>query len=128
MGDLIYGEQIFSRKITRSIFNFLSIEGVKSVTTIIQNLKDRIIFPEITILILNSRFELVYLYDEQKVVFKTLTSDIKIDSILIEEITLINEAKHLIECILNEIIATDVINDYSIEVLALKYKEFFKNS
>lgn len=110
------------------IFSALQIiEGVKSVECIISILKDRVIFPEITTLILNSKFELVYVFDEQKVVFKTL-KEVAIDSMYIKEINLINEHIHAIETILNELINTEVIANYSLHLLSLKYKEKIPNS
>lgn len=112
----------------KEVFSTLDkIEGVKSVDTIIDILKDKTIFPEVTTLILNPRFELIYLYAEQKVVFNTVKRGITIDSTFMEEISLINKSKNLIESILNGINATDTIKDYSLELLALKYKEFIQN-
>lgn len=43
-----------------------TVEGVKSVNSILSTLRDRMIFPEITSLILNTRFELLYLFEQQK--------------------------------------------------------------
>ncbi|PKU51431.1 hypothetical protein [Lysinibacillus fusiformis] len=115
-------------ELLHGVFSSLhAIEGVKSVDCILEVLKDRIVFPEITILILNARFELVYLFNEQKVVFKTLR-EASIDSNYIEEINLINQHCSSIESILNDYINTDTLKNYSLSLLSLKYKEKIPNS
>lgn len=115
-------------ELLHGVFSSLhAIEGVKSVDCILEVLKDRIVFPEITILILNARFELVYLFNEQKVVFKTLR-EASIDSNYIEEINLINQHCSSIEGILNDFINTDTLKNYSLSLLYLKYKEKIPNS
>ena len=115
-------------ELLHGVFSSLhAIEGVKSVDCILEVLKDRIVFPEITILILNARFELVYLFNEQKVVFKTLR-EASIDSKYIEEINLINQHCSSIESILNDYINTDTLKNYSLSLLSLKYKEKIPNS
>jgi len=115
-------------ELLNGVFSSLqAIDGVKSVNSILEVLKDRIIFPEITTLILNTRFELVYLFNEQKVVFKTL-KEVLIDSNYIEEINLINQHCHSIESILNDFVHADTLKNYSLSLLSFKYKEKIPNS
>lgn len=112
----------------RETFSYLqSIEGVKSVDNILEILNDTKIFPEITTLIHNAKFELIYLYDEQKVVLKTITSGITLDTTFMKEIHLIYQYKEMIECILTGIIATDKIKNYSLNLLSLKYSELIQS-
>ncbi|HCX47581.1 MAG TPA: hypothetical protein DG757_00745 [Bacillus sp. (in: Bacteria)] len=116
------------RKQLHATFSVLdSIEGVNSVENIISFLNDKVIFPEITTLILNSKFELIYLFNEQKVMFRTL-KEVTIDSIYINEINLINQHIHLIEHNLNGLINASITNNYSLTLLANKYNEKILNS
>lgn len=112
----------------RETFSYLqSIEGVKPVDDIVAALNDGTIFPEITTLIHNSKFELVYLYEEQQVILKTMTNGITIDSSFMQEVHLIYQYKEMIECILTGIIATDKIKNYSLNLLSLKYSELIQS-
>lgn len=112
----------------RETFSYLqSIEGVKPVDDILAVLNDATIFPEITTLIHNSKFELIYLYEEQQVLLKTMTNGITIDSSFMQEVHLIYQYKEMIECILTGIIATDKIKNYSLNLLSLKYSEFIQS-
>lgn len=112
----------------RETFSYLqSIEGVKPVDDILAVLNDATIFPEITTLIHNSKFELVYLYEEQQVILKTMTNGITIDSSFMQEVHLIYQYKEMIECILTGIIATDKIKNYSLNLLSLKYSELIQS-
>ncbi len=112
----------------RETFSYLqSIEGVKPVDDIVAALNDATIFPEITTLIHNSKFELVYLYEEQQVILKTMTNGITIDSSFMQEVHLIYQYKEMIECILTGIIATDKIKNYSLNLLSLKYSELIQS-
>lgn len=112
----------------RETFSYLqSIEGVKPVDDILAALNDATIFPEITTLIHNSKFELVYLYEEQQVILKTMTNGITIDSSFMQEVHLIYQYKEMIECILTGIIATDKIKNYSLNLLSLKYSELIQS-
>jgi hypothetical protein len=87
-----------------------TIEGVKSVDSILTTLRDRIIFPEITHLILNARFELLYLFEQQKVILLTMKQGIALDSACIKEINLIEEYKNTIESTLNELIISESLH------------------
>ncbi len=112
----------------RETFSYLqSIEGVKPVDDILAALNDATIFPEITTLIHNSKFELIYLYEEQQVLLKTMTNGITIDSSFMQEVHLIYQYKEMIECILTGIIATDKIKNYSLNLLSLKYSELIQS-
>lgn len=112
----------------RETFSYLqSIEGVKPVDDILAVLNDPEIFPEITTLIHNSKLELVYLYEEQQVILKTMTNGITIDSSFMQEVHLIYQYKEMIECILTGIIATDKIKNYSLNLLSLKYSELIQS-
>ena len=112
----------------RETFSYLqSIEGVKPVDDIVAALNDATIFPEITTLIHNSKFELVYLYEEQQVILKTMTNGITIDSSFMQEVHLIYQYKEMIECILTGIIATYKIKNYSLNLLSLKYSELIQS-
>lgn len=112
----------------RETFSYLqSIEGVKPVDDILAVLNDATIFPEITTLIHNSKFELIYLYEEQQVILKTMTNGITIDSSFMQEVHLIYQYKEMIECILTGIIATDKIKNYSLNLLSLKYSELIQS-
>ncbi|OEB99772.1 hypothetical protein GY31_21950 [Lysinibacillus sphaericus] len=112
----------------RETFSYLqSIEGVKPVDDILAVLNDATIFPEITTLIHNSKFELIYLYEEQQVLLKTMTNGITIDSSFMQEVHLIYQYKEMIECILTGIIATDKIKNYSLNLLSLKYSELIQS-
>lgn len=112
----------------RETFSYLqSIEGVKPVDDIVAALNDATIFPEITTLIHNSKFELIYLYEEQQVILKTMTNGITIDSSFMQEVHLIYQYKEMIECILTGIIATDKIKNYSLNLLSLKYSELIQS-
>ncbi len=112
----------------RETFSYLqSIEGVKPVDDILAALNDATIFPEITTLIHNSKFELIYLYEEQQVILKTMTNGITIDSSFMQEVHLIYQYKEMIECILTGIIATDKIKNYSLNLLSLKYSELIQS-
>ncbi|MCS1382904.1 hypothetical protein NXZ75_11920 [Lysinibacillus sphaericus] len=112
----------------RETFSYLqSIEGVKPVDDIVAALNDATIFPEITTLIHNSKFELIYLYEEQQVLLKTMTNGITIDSSFMQEVHLIYQYKEMIECILTGIIATDKIKNYSLNLLSLKYSELIQS-
>lgn len=118
----------FLEKKLRETFSYLqSIEGVKPVDDIVAALNDATIFPEITTLIHNSKFELVYLYEEQQVILKTMTNGITIDSSFMQEVHLIYQYKEMIECILTGIIATDKIKNYSLNLLSLKYSELIQS-
>jgi len=110
-------------KLRETFSNLQAIEGVKSVDGILDILNDNKIFPEITTLIHNSKFELVYLYEEQRVVLKTLQDGIILDSDFMKDVYLIYQYKEMIECILTGIIATDKIKHYSLNLLSLKYSE-----
>ncbi|CAM5187301.1 hypothetical protein LSPH26S_04938 [Lysinibacillus sphaericus] len=88
---------------------------------------DATIFPEITTLIHNSKFELIYLYEEQQILLKTMTNGITIDSSFMQEVHLIYQYKEMIECILTGIIATDKIKNYSLNLLSLKYSELIQS-
>ncbi|AVK95660.1 hypothetical protein FCT18_17370 [Lysinibacillus sphaericus] len=112
----------------RETFSYLqSIEGVKPVDDILAALNDATIFPEITTLIHNSKFELIYLYEEQQILLKTMTNGITIDSSFMQEVHLIYQYKEMIECILTGIIATDKIKNYSLNLLSLKYSELIQS-
>ncbi|POZ55090.1 hypothetical protein LYSIN_03387 [Lysinibacillus sphaericus] len=112
----------------RETFSYLqSIEGVKPVDDILAVLNDATIFPEITTLIHNSKFELIYLYEEQQVLLKTMTNGITIDSSFMQEVHLIYQYIEMIECILTGIIATDKIKNYSLNLLSLKYSELIQS-
>lgn len=112
----------------RETFSYLqSIEGVKPVDDILAVLNDATIFPEITTLIHNSKFELIYLYEEQQVLLKTMTNGITIDSSFMQEVHLIYQYKEMIECILTGIIATHKIKNYSLNLLSLKYSELIQS-
>ncbi|MFJ5767239.1 hypothetical protein ACIP9C_17945 [Lysinibacillus sp. NPDC093210] len=114
-------------KLRETFSHLQSIEGVKSVDSILERLNDDKIFPEITTLIYNSKFELVYLYEEQKVVLKTIKEGITLDTKFMNEIHLIHQYKDMIECILTGIIATDKIKNYSLNLLSLKYSELIQS-
>lgn len=88
------------------------IEGVKSIDSILDTLQDRDIFPEITVLVLNSRFELLYLVEEQKVLFLTLEKAITLDVASIDEINLISQHKPAIENALNEIVEAGALRTH----------------
>lgn len=95
----------------QEVFSSLNtVEGVKSVKSILETLRDRTIFPEIASLILNSRIELLYLYEEQKVLLKTMKKGITLDSTCIEEINLIHRHQNTIESTINEMIKADSMN------------------
>ncbi|MFJ7649154.1 hypothetical protein ACIQ1H_16545 [Lysinibacillus sp. NPDC097279] len=118
----------FLEKKLRETFSHLqTIEGVKSVDVILEVLNDKKIFSEITTLIYNSKYELVYVYEEQKVVLKTIQDGITIDTPFMNEIHLIYQYKDMIECILTGIIATDKIKNYSLNLLSLKYSELIQS-
>lgn len=92
----------------QEVFSTLNtVEGVKSVKSILEILRDRTIFPEIASLILNSRIELLYLYEEQKVLLKTIKKGLTLDSACLEEINFINQHQQIIESTINEIIKAD---------------------
>ncbi|MFJ7407669.1 MULTISPECIES: hypothetical protein [unclassified Lysinibacillus] len=114
-------------KLRETFSHLQSIEGVKSVDSILERLNDDKIFPEITTLIYNSKFELVYLYEEQQVVLKTIKEGITLDKKFMNEIHLIHQYKDMIECILTGIIATDKIKNYSLNLLSLKYSELIQS-
>jgi len=114
-------------KLRETFSNLYAIEGVKSVDGILEILNDNKIFPEITTLIHNSKFELVYLYEEQRVVLKTVKDGITLDSDFMKDIYLIYQYKEMIECILTGIIATDKIKHYSLNLLSLKYSELIQS-
>ncbi|MGE7843497.1 hypothetical protein ACQKNX_22310 [Lysinibacillus sp. NPDC093712] len=114
-------------KLRETFSHLQSIEGVKSVDSILERLNDDKIFPEITTLIYNSKYELVYLYEEQQVVLKTIKEGITLDTKFMNEIHLIHQYKDMIECILTGIIATDKIKNYSLNLLSLKYSELIQN-
>jgi|GEM_PF-768736 len=114
-------------KLRETFSNLYAIEGVKSVDGILEILNDNKIFPEITTLIHNSKFELVYLYEEQRVVLKTVKDGISLDSDFMKDIYLIYQYKEMIECILTGIIATDKIKHYSLNLLSLKYSELIQS-
>ncbi len=114
-------------KLRETFSHLQSIEGVKSVDSILERLNDDIIFPEITKLIYNSKYELVYLYEEQQVVLKTIKEGITLDTKFMNEIHLIHQYKDMIECILTGIIATDKIKNYSLNLLSLKYSELIQS-
>ncbi|WP_432702561.1 hypothetical protein [Lysinibacillus sphaericus] len=114
-------------KLRETFSNLQSIEGVKPVDDILAVLNDATIFPEITTLIHNSKFELIYLYEEQQVLLKTMTNGITIDSSFMQEVHLIYQYKEMIECILTGIIATDKIKNYSLNLLSLKYSELIQS-
>ncbi|MGN7115722.1 hypothetical protein [Lysinibacillus odysseyi] len=88
------------------------IEGVKSIDSILDTLQDRDIFPEITVLVLNSRFELLYLVEEQKVLFLTLEKAITLDVASIDEINLISQHTPAIENALNEIVEAGALRTH----------------
>ena len=98
---------ILEEKLQATLSALQTIEGVKSVDSIVGTLKNRMVFPEITYLILNSRFELLYLIDRQKVVLRTVEKGITLDSACIEEINLISQHINDIESALNEWIEAD---------------------
>ncbi|WP_409366746.1 hypothetical protein [Lysinibacillus sp. 38-6] len=114
-------------KLRETFSNLQAIEGVKSVDGILEILNDNKIFPEITTLIHNSKFELVYLYEEQRVVLKTVKDGITLDSDFMKDVYLIYQYKEMIECILTGIIATDKIKHYSLNLLSLKYSELIQS-
>jgi hypothetical protein len=114
-------------KLRETFSHLQAIEGVKSVDSILERLNDDKIFPEITTLIYNSKFELVYLYEEQQVVLKTIKKGITLDKKFMNEIHLIHQYKDMIECILTGIIATDKIKNYSLNLLSLKYSELIQS-
>ncbi|MFJ7668319.1 hypothetical protein ACIQXI_14565 [Lysinibacillus sp. NPDC097195] len=114
-------------KLRETFSNLQSIEGVKSVDGILETLNDNKIFPEITTLIHNSKFEFVYLYEEQQVVLKTVQDGLTLDSDFMKDIYLIYQYKEMIECILTGIIATDKIKKYSLNLLSLKYSELIQS-
>ncbi|MFJ5790976.1 hypothetical protein ACIQXW_17740 [Lysinibacillus sp. NPDC097162] len=114
-------------KLRETFSHLQSIEGVKSVDSILERLNDEKIFPEITTLIYNSKYELVYLYEEQQVVLKTIKEGITLDTKFMNEIHLIHQYKDMIECILTGIIATDKIKNYSLNLLSLKYSELIQS-
>ncbi|WP_413367645.1 hypothetical protein [Lysinibacillus sp. 3P01SB] len=87
-----------------------TVEGVKSVESILSTLRDRMIFPEITSLILNTRFELLYLFEQQKVILLTIKKGIALDSVCIEEINLIDKYKSTIESTINELVKAESLN------------------
>lgn len=87
-----------------------TVEGVKSVNSILSTLRDRMIFPEITSLILNTRFELLYLFEQQKVILLTMKKGIALDSVCIEEINLIDKYKSTIESTINELVKAESLN------------------
>lgn len=89
-----------------------TVEGVKSVESILSTLRDRMIFPEITSLILNTRFELLYLFEQQKVILLTMKKGIALDSVCIEEINLIDKYKSTIESTINELVKAESLNIY----------------
>lgn len=89
-----------------------TVEGVKSVESILSTLRDRMIFPEITSLILNTRFELLYLFEQQKVILLTMKKGIALDSACIEEINLIEKYKSTIESTINELVKAESLNIY----------------
>ena len=98
---------ILEGKLQETFSALQTIEGVKSVDSIVGTLKDRMVFPEITYLILNSRFELLYLIERQKVVLRTVKKGITLDSACIEEINLISQHIDEIESAINEFLNTD---------------------
>ncbi|MEK5331459.1 hypothetical protein [Lysinibacillus sp. FSL W8-0992] len=114
-------------KLRETFSHLQSIEGVKSVDSILERLNDEKIFPEITTLIYNAKYELVYLYEEQQVVLKTIKEGITLDTKFMNEIHLIHQYKDMIECILTGIIATDKIKNYSLNLLSLKYSELIQS-
>ncbi len=87
-----------------------TVEGVKSVESILSTLRDRMTFPEITSLILNTRFELLYLFEQQKVILLTMKKGIALDSVCIEEINLIEKYKSTIEGTINELVKAESLN------------------
>lgn len=87
-----------------------TVEGVKSVESILSTLRDRMTFPEITSLILNTRFELLYLFEQQKVILLTIKKGIALDSVCIEEINLIEKYKSTIEGTINELVKAESLN------------------
>ena len=98
---------ILEEKLQEILSALQTIEGVKSVDSIVGTLRNRMVFPEITYLILNSRFELLYLIERQKVVLRTVEKGITLDSACIEEINLISQHIDEIEGTLNELIEAD---------------------
>lgn len=98
---------ILEEKLQETLSALQTIEGVKSVDSIVGTLRNRMVFPEITYLILNSRFELLYLIERQKVVLRTVEKGITLDSACIEEINLISQHIDEIEGTLNELIEAD---------------------
>ena len=98
---------ILEEKLQETFSALQTIEGVKSVDSIVGTLSNRMVFPEITYLILNSRFELLYLIETQKVVLRTVKKGITLDSACIEEINLISQHIDEIERAINEFLNTD---------------------
>ena len=126
-GAFSMSTDFLEEKLRETISYLHPIEGVKPVDDIVAALNDATIFPEITTLIHNSKFELVYLYEEQQVILKTTTNGITIDSSFMQEVHLIYQYKEMIECILTGIIATDKIKNYSLNLLSLKYSELIQS-
>ncbi len=126
-GAFSMSTDFLEEKLRETFSNLQSIEGVKPVDDILAVLNDATIFPEITTLIHNSKFELIYLYEEQQVLLKTMTNGITIDSSFMQEVHLIYQYKEMIECILTGIIATDKIKNYSLNLLSLKYSELIQS-
>ena len=100
---------ILEEKLQETLSALQTIEGVKSVDSIVGTLRNRMVFPEITYLILNSRFELLYLIERQKVVLRTVEKGITLDSACIEEINLISQHIDEIEGTLNELMEADTL-------------------